>query len=99
MKEIVVKNYQTAAAQVQGQGALVGVDELSVGVVALVGPHGQGLAGIAAGLALQGLDLDDVGAPVGQHLAGGRAGAVGAEVNDAETFQRLMETHDSTTPL
>ena len=85
--------------QVQGQRLFVGVDEFGVRVIQLIRPHAQHFAGIAPCLALQGLDLDYLGAPVCKHLTGSRSGAVGAEIDHADTFQRLMETHDSTTPF
>ena len=56
-------------------------------------PETQGQASDAAGLAGEGFHLDNIGAPVGQHLAGSRAGACHGEINHADAFQRSMCCH------
>ena len=81
---------------VTGGGALVQRDEplvqvlhVEVGVgVGGGGGHG-GAALLTPGIAIEGLYLDDVGAPLGQDTGGHGAGQHGGQLYDLDAFQRF----------
>ena len=74
--------------QVQRHAALVAVQVLEVEAVAVAA------GSVAFGLARR-LDLDHVGAPIGELPHRGRAGAMGRQVQHLKTMQRQIG-HDGT---
>jgi len=80
------------ALQVQRHCLLVAVQVLEIGAVA---PAAGGV-----GVLARHLDLDDVGAPIGELAHRGRAGAVGGQVDDREAVERQgRRGHQSVSPL
>ena len=77
--------------EVEHDAALAAVVELEDRVVRqVVAEH---LAELARRVALRRLDLDDVGAPVGEHAARRRAGDPHAELHDLDPVQRTRHRH------
>ena len=74
--------------QVEGHRALVAVQVLEIGAMA----RAAGL--LAAAILQQGIDLDDIGAPIRQLPHAGRPGADAGEVKHGEAGQGLRGTRE-----
>ncbi|MPN29605.1 hypothetical protein SDC9_177058 [bioreactor metagenome] len=88
-QQLIQNRQALGSLEIERKPPLVGVVGVIPGVAVPTGGGGHGCARAPSGIAEAGLDLDDVGAPVGQDLRGAGTGNKIGQVKDLNALQRL----------